>query len=78
MEAPCRSNLGFKDIVFEGLEAPFMQTSYVAFVGVSLEDMWFEEVHVLRHQFSSCLTSIISKEANVAALVLHVTSRKLV
>ena len=34
------------------------------------EDMWMEEVHVLRNQFSTCLISIISKEANVAALAL--------
>ena len=38
--------------------------------GFLAEDMWIEEVEVLRHKFKSFVVSKISKKINMAALAL--------
>ena len=60
--------MGFQEIILEGPSVPFLPPVGHAVGGFSVEDMWIEDVEVLRHKFKSF--SAISKEINVVALAL--------
>jgi hypothetical protein len=62
--------MGFGDIILEGPSLPFMLLVGPVSVGVAVQDMWLEEVEVLRQHFTSFSVTAISKEDNVAAVAL--------
>ena len=62
--------MGFEDIILEGPSLPFMLSVGPVSVGVTVQDMWLEEVEVLRQHFTSFSVATISKEDNVAAVAL--------
>ena len=63
-------DMGFQDIVLKGPKVSFMLPVGSVSVGPSVQDIWFEEVQVLRNQFSTFSVYASSKKSNATAVAL--------
>ena len=63
-------DMGFFYIELEGLEIAILKNAHSLSLGVSVEDMWLEEICNLIFQFHHFTVSLASSSSNWAALAL--------